>query len=217
MADPALPVVDPAAPAVAAPDQAMTDTINAAVTAHIKRALGGLPGLIEAQLAPLREQFAARPAAGAKPDGSTLAGDGVAGELAALKAQLKSQQDQAASERKAAREANAFQALRTELGGKVRPEALDAAAKLIMHADRRVMVSDDGSVTFKHGDADYGLKEGVAAYLKSPDAALFLPAPNGTSQRPGQRVPGRPPAGGPPPNETPMAKTLRLLAGVKAG
>jgi hypothetical protein len=211
------PIVDPA-PAAPASDQTQVDTINAAVSAHLKRHLAGLPGMIDAAIAPLREQFAARGAAPAKPEGGTAAaGDGVAGELAALKAQLKAQNDQAASERKSAREANAFQSLRTALAGKVRPEAVDAAAKLVFHADKRVQVADDGTITFKHGDADYSLAEGVAAYLKSPDAALFLPAPNGSAQRPGQRVPARPPAGGPPPNETPMAKTLRLLAGVKAG
>ena len=208
-------IVDPALPALPASlDQSTVDSINQAVSAHLKRHLAGLPGMIDAAIAPLREQFTARPAAD-KPAG-VPATDGVAGELAALKAQLKAASDQAASERKAAREANAFQALRTELGGKVRPEALDAAAKLIMHADRRVSVGDDGAVTFKHGDAEYGLKEGVAAYLKSSDAALFLPAPNGSAQRPGQRVPARPAIGGDAATETPMAKTLRLLAGSKA-
>lgn len=212
MADPALPVVDPAgAPAPGAPalDQAQLD---AAVSAHIKRALGGLPGMIDAAIAPLREQFAARGAAPAKPEGGTpAAGDGVAGELAALKAQLKAQNDQAASERKAAREANAFQSLRTALAGKVRPEAVDAAAKLVFHADKRVQVADDGTITFKHGEADYSLAEGVAAYLKSPDAALFLPAPNGSAQRQGQRVPARPAPTAPMSGEDKLAKTLRDL------
>jgi len=219
MADPALPIVDPAKPeggGTPTTDQAFNDTVNAAVSAHLKRALGTLPGMIDAALLPIREQLAQRGgAAPAKPDPAAPAGSGNA-DVDALRSQLKAMQDQAASERKASRESSAFQALRSELAGKVRPEALDAAAKLVFHADRRVTVGDDGAVTFKHGDADYGLKEGVAAYLKSPDAALFLPAPSG-APRPGQRIPGRPPGptGGTPPAETPMAKTLRLIGAAK--
>jgi hypothetical protein len=209
------PIVDPALPALPAGlDQSTVDSINQAVSAHLKRHLAGLPGMIDAAIAPLREQFGARPAAD-KPAGAPAAGG--ADDVSQLKAQLKAMQDQAAGERKASRESKAFQDLRAELAGKVRPEAVDAAAKLVFHADKRVQVADDGTITFKHGDADYSLAEGVAAYLKSPDAALFLPAPNGSAQRPGQRVPARTTVtGGAPAVESPMAKTLRLLAGVKA-
>lgn len=205
------PIVDPTVAAPALPDQAQIDVINAAVSAHLKRHLAGLPGMIDAAIAPLREQFTAR---GDKPAGTPAATG--ADDVAQLKAQLKAIQDQSYAERKASRESKAFQDLRAELSGKVRPEGVDALAKLIMHADKRVAVADDGAITFKHGDADYTLREGVAAYLKSPEAAMFIPAPNGTAQRTGARVPARTTVtGAPPADESPMAKTLRLLASAK--
>jgi hypothetical protein len=198
MADPIVPVPVPA-----------TDDSAAFIAATVKHQVAQIKAEMDAKYEAL---LAARPAAD-KPAGTPTGAD----DVAQLKAQLKAMQDQSYAERKASREGKAFQDLRSELAGKVRPEGVEWLAKHIMHADKRVQVADDGAITFKHGEADYNLREGVAAYLKSPEAAMFIPAPNGTAQRPGARVPARTTVtGAPPADETPMAKTLRLLAGAKA-
>lgn len=196
-------------------DQKQANLVNAAVSSHLKRIL---PKVLEDSLAPLREQLAAFQAPkGPETKAAPSGGDSEAFKaIEDLKLQLKKERDTAAKERRLAREEKAFVELRSELtgSGKVRPEAVDTLAKLLFHADKKVRVSDDGQVAFHHADMEYGLREGVAEYLRSKDAAMFVtaPAPGAQSKKAPAMAPRRPgevPAGL---KETPMERTKRMLA-----
>jgi hypothetical protein len=134
-----------------------------------------------------------------------------------LERNLKEERSARAAEKRASLERGAYEALRTELTGKVRPEAVDAAAKLLFHADKSVKVTSDGAVSFVLGDDEYDLKEGVAAYLKTPAAALFVAAPgyNDKRKQASGKVPQRVVAGRTPQQgnvrEDPLEKTMRDL------
>lgn len=200
MADPIVPV--PVPPVL---DDANAALVSATVKHHVALATAAIEAKYEALLA-------SRSAAPAKPEPTVTVS--ASDDVAQLKAQLKAMQDQSYAERKASRETSAFQALRTELSGKVRPEGVEHVAKLIMFADKRVHVADDGHVTFKVADADYSLAEGVAAYLRTPDVAMFIPAPGTPARnatRPVTRPLARPAPTAPVAGEDPLNKTLRDL------
>jgi len=198
-------------------DQRTINAVNAAVASHLKRHLSKLPEMIEAQFAPLREQFAARPATEqARPAPQQSTDTDALRQIEELRGQLKKEKDSAQKEKRVAREEKAFSQLRTELTGKVRPEAVDAAAKILFHADRKVVVGDDGNITFKQGDSDFDLREGISEWMKTKDAAMFLPPPS--PRVPVQRTNGpRNSTGAPPVNEDPLAKTVRMLSALKGG
>lgn len=191
-------------------DQKLSNVVNSAVASQLKRHLSKLPELIESQLAPLREQFA--PKAPETPK-TTQGGDSEALKaIDDLKAQLKTERDTAAKERRIAREEKAFNELRSELNGKVRPEAVDILARLLFQADRRVVVPDDGPIAFKLGEVEYSLQDGLAEYFRSSkEAAFFLPPPAPGQKKPGARAPGRMGVEQAAPAEDPMSKTLRML------
>lgn len=205
---------------------ATTTTITATaqdderIAALVRGTIGKvLPTALEAALAPLREQFAPKPEAPKTPAAGAggAASDPLATRLAELEAQLTREREATARERQATREAQAFAELRAELGGKVRPDAVDAVAKLLFHADKNVRVGKDGSVRFHLGDEEYSLADGVGAYLRSPAASLFLPAPGYAQKKP---IPGRPPerpaGAGARPAETPEERTRRQIAALEA-
>ncbi|WP_437767173.1 hypothetical protein WME77_09095 [Sorangium sp. So ce764] len=180
-----------------------------------------VPKFLEEALGPhitsLREQLQPKPEP--KEKGAPSAVDPeISKQIEDLRTQLKKERETTARERRAAREEKAFAELRSELNGKVRPEAVDTVAKLLFHADRRVVVGDDGSLAFKHGDAEYDLRGGLAEYLKSRDAAMFLPAPGygQPPKKPGLKVPSRAPGDKPPAAEDPMSRTLRMLGKLEA-
>jgi hypothetical protein len=206
----------PGTPAVDAdPDVKLGNLVNAAVTAHLKRAL---PRALEEGVTPLLERFAAtlpKPASTA-PAAAPQPGDELATKVAGLEAALNKERTARHAERRAALEEKAYGALRGALTGKVRPEAVETAARLLFKADGRVKVADDGTATFKHGDDELDLAGGVAAWLKTPDAALFAPPPAPKARV----VPGRAPPPARPPGaptaaagqrEDPLQKTLRDL------
>ena len=77
--------------------------------------------------------------------------------------------------------------LRTALAGKVRPEALDLAVN-DLKARGAIQLTEDGGATLrlpvavagsKPEPVDFDFASGVAEYLKSPSAAVMLPAPTG--------------------------------------
>jgi len=198
-------------------EQRISNVVNAAVSSQLKRALPKVLGeALEAHLAPFREATAAR------QQHVAPAGDGTPepewkGRMETLERNLKEERSARAAEKRASLERGAYEALRTELTGKVRPEAVDAAAKLLFHADKSVKVTSDGAVSFVLGDDEYDLKEGVAAYLKTPAAALFVAAPgyNDKRKQASGKVPQRVVAGRTPQQgnvrEDPLEKTMRDL------
>lgn len=97
-----------------------------------------------------------------------------------------------------ARDDKAFSDLRTALGPHVRPEALDQAARLLFHADKRVTFDEDGraqlmvrrSINGIDEDAAMPLSDGAQFWAKSKEGAIFAPPP--TSHDEGKRgAPGR--------------------------
>ena len=157
------------------------------------------------------------PAGGGQPGGTPQIGD-VMALVTDLETKLKREQDARAQEKREAREAKAFADLRTELGkdNRIRPEGVDAAAKLLFHADKVVRVDRD-RVVMRLDDEDFDLAEGVARWAQRPEAGLFKQAPGyggGTKPKGGRPPPARPASPGSPnagQREDPLAKTLRDL------
>lgn len=175
--------------------------VNAAVSSHLKRSLDkSIGSALDAALAPIKSKLDAPPPSAEE---KTQQKQGPSPEVAALQKQLADMQAamakanaDVAAERKRNHETAAYSALKSELGGKVRPEALDAAADLIFHARKHVTVDDDGNATFKvrssrgkgmpEEDLEYQLADGVREFLKTKDAALFLPSPGGQAANGGR-------------------------------
>ncbi len=112
-------------------------------------------------------------------------------EVAKLQKQMQKLQDELAAkdeaakkQAKAIREKDAYSSLSNQLKGKVRPEAEEVVAKLLFHADKRVLVKEDGTSVYVMDDGTEGsLEDGIASYLASPTAALFIPAPVSTATK----------------------------------
>jgi hypothetical protein len=172
-------------------DQKLANLVNSVVSSHLKRSLGKA---LDEAIAPLREQFSAQRTTTDAPK-SPKGGDEVSQRIAALEAELSDERKARKAEQSKAREDKAYLDLRAELTGKVRPEALDHAVT-VLRAHGKVKVSADGRVSFKHADADYDLQEGVAEWVRSKDASLFVPPPAPSAKK---IIPNRPPSGGPVP------------------
>lgn len=184
--------------------------VNRAVTAHIARFMEKtLPGVLDAQLKPLTEKLAAvqqapKPETDGEGEGGTKKKSKQDPETAALaktvedlKKQIEEGNAKVAAEQKKFREEKGFNALRAALSEKVRPELLDAAAKLLFHVDQKVTYDEQGNPLFKSKDS-YGdevtlpIGAGVDEYLKSDAAKAYLPAPsagNGAGALPKRSTP----------------------------
>jgi len=221
MPDPVLPTgaPDAATAAAAAEDARFTELLGRVLPGVLGRVL---PKALEPHLP--RAEAKVEPAKAAPPvTGAGAGGDDVTRQIEELRTALNKERDGRAAERRTQREQAAFGDLRAELvKAGVRPEGVDAAAKLLFHADKHVKVAPDGAATFQLGDQEYpSLAEGVQAWRKTPAAALFLPAPGYGApgkrpQGPAARAPQRPMGAPPPPTagaqrEDPLAKTMREL------
>lgn len=203
----------PAAATVPAPDQ------KAQFTAWLREAA---PTLLEGALAPLRAELAAalpKPA----PAAALSPADEAARRIAALESQVQATEAARIKERNDGIMERAHGELRTALGGKVRPDAVDVAAKFVFHADRAAQLGADGRVQWRLGDVPYAsAAEFAAAWAQTPAANVFREAPGygAARTRPGARPPARPPspppAGGAAQREDPLTKTMREL-GEKLG
>ncbi len=219
MADPNAPPPPPP-PADPAADQKLADLVNGAVKAHLGRAL---PKALEESVTPLLTGFKAELTAllpKAPPTPEAGKGTAVNPELEELRAEVKREKDARLTEKRQAREDKAHGDLVATLTGKVRPEAVRDVADLLFYARKAVKVGADGNVTMKVGDLDYPLAEGVGEYLKTKDAALYLPPPapaaKGRGALPVRTIPQRQAPAGTPPGqapqrEDPAAKTAREL------
>lgn len=204
---------DPPTPKYVTEEQ-IAQIVNSAVTTHLKR---GLAKAIDEAIAPLKQKLETPPPSG---DGGGK-GKEADPEVVALRKQLddlkgvvKASQEAASAAEKRAADERAYNALRSELSGKVRPEALDVATDYLFRAQGRVVIDEQtGEPRFKHRtalvagmpeeDHLFPLSDGVKQFLKGKEAQLFLPAPNTAPnpQRPGPRstTPGQLPTYEKPP------------------
>lgn len=122
--------------------------------------------------------------------------------LAKQEREAENARKQAAAERRQRLEEQGFEAVKSQLRGKVHAgiedDILDA-----WRARGNVTVGDDGSVRLKFGSTDepeegFDVGTGVVTFLKSDRAKPYLPPPNGAQRGNGARVPsqGRSPAVG---------------------
>ena len=188
----------PAAPAAELFTQAQADAMNAAVAAHLGRAL---PKALEVALAPHLSKLAApAPAAAADEKDPEK-------RLAALQASHNKLLTDLAEGRQKAREKDAHDALKKSLSAHVKPELVDLATDHLFHVSKVVTAHEDGSVTFSHEQVPHGLAEGVAAWAKTEHAKVFLPPPS-ASQR--SRPATRSPVAGPEVGEKPVSQMSKI-------
>ena len=205
-------------------DKKLANLVNSAVSSHIKRAL---PKYLEEAITPHMSKLQEMMSQSRQPEPSKSATQPaqpsgadpeVMKQLESLQNQLKKEQETRARERQQARQDKAFADVRSELVGKVRPEAIDHVLKVMAH-DRLIDVDSSAMVSVKVGEDLLPLKDGVAEYLKRKENAIFLPAPgySAPAKKPGmpqqRQVPQRqaPSGGQQPEREDPLQKTLRQL------
>lgn len=181
--------------------------VNAAVTSHLKRSLAGA---IDTALKPVVERLSAAP----QPPPPEDDGKGKKGkqdpEMAAMAKRLEDMEKALSAEKEAtaaaqrqSRDERAYSELMTALDGKVRPEFREMIAKNLFHLEKRIEVDETGRALFKTtkvpawgGDPEeqsLPLVDGIADYLRTDAAKVFLPAPNsgsGASPLPVKRTPG---------------------------
>jgi hypothetical protein len=124
-------------------------------------------------------------------------------ELAALKDHNRKVESDRRKERQQAIERGAYSDLKQNLAGKVRAEALDAVADLV-RGRGLISYDDQGNalmrVTVNNGyeneDAQLPIAEAIPHYLKSKEAALFLPPATPIQQSPRAKLPGARPDSG---------------------
>lgn len=191
-------------------DAKLSNLVNSAVTSQLKRHLGKH----ESQLATmLDERFAAfkpaapvvEPAKGAAAPAADAA-NGVNDEVAQLRADLKATKLRAV-------EKEVYADVRSLLAGKVRPEAMDAAVKLLKAGGQIKINARTEAVSFKTEDGEVELKDGITEWLAG-EGALFAPAlaPARRKVNPANGAPQRGVGGGDGSNLTPAQRTARALA-----
>lgn len=195
-----------AADADTAVDPKLANLVNSAVSSHLKRHMKGLGdqlgAMLDERLGALQPKTAAQQGqqvSAASPENETQK------EIAQLRQELKTQKQRAADK-------EVYADVRSLLTGKVRPEAMDTAIK-VLRSDGVIKIdARDGSATFKHAElGDVDLAEGLNDWLKG-EGALFAP------QTPAKRSPVRGPSRAPArptamndDNLTPAQKTARDL------
>lgn len=180
------------APQYVTSDQ-IAQIVNSAVTSQLGRALKTqLGGAIEAALQPIKEKLATAPP---KEQESEASNAKTSPEIAALQKKVKEltegfalKEQEVIAERTQARQDKAFSALVQSLSGQVRPGTENTVATLLQ-ARKQFIVGENGepllrvrTALFKgqaEEDHELPLKDGLAHYLKTKDAELFLPPPTG--------------------------------------
>lgn len=203
--------------------------VNAAVTNHLKRALPkefetlrtGFVAELDKKLGELaKAKESAVPEDKGKPSPEVAA---LQTRLAELERTNKEFADKADKAEKARREEAAFGSLRAALGKSVRPEMLEIATKVV-RADGLISFDESGQPLFRvrrspgagmpEEDQNLPLADGIAHFLKSKDAAPFLPPPKpapgngGGAPRPTFNG-GTPPNGDRPPPKTDAERIAR--------
>ena len=154
--------------------------VNSAITAHSKRNAKGaaeeMRKLLAEEIAkaiPAKTDDSADPPAGAKkPDQEAVA---MRRKMEELEGRLKAADERAVAAEKRGREERARADLTSQLGP-VREELKPVLSEYLFH---RVSFDDEGAPLLKVGEDALPLKDGVSAFLKSKEAAVFLPPPGG--------------------------------------
>lgn len=187
-------------------DAKLSNLVNSAVTSQLKRHMKSLGDQFGAVLDERLSAFKA-PAPAALPGKAPAEADGNAAlaEVEKLRGELTLQKQRTA-------EKEAYADIRSFLHGKIRPEAMDTAIK-VLKADGSIKVNArDGSATMKHAElGTLDVTEGLTEWLKG-EGALFAPMPTGKKPqiKGPHRAPARPGAAG---NEslTPAQKSQAAL------
>jgi hypothetical protein len=158
------------------------ELINAALLGNSKRSEKRFAEMLEQSLTQFRDKLTEPKAEVAqaidKPSAASPEVAALQKQLEAMQKQIKEKDLAVAAQSKSMREKEAYGQLKSMLSGKVKPEAIEHVAKLIFHADKKVVVGEDGQMTFRSDDdSEIDINEGVKQYLKSKDASIFLPAP----------------------------------------
>lgn len=187
-------------------DKKLANLVNKAVTSQLTRHMKTFGDQFGAVLDERLSAFKAP--APALPGKAPAEADGNAAlaEVEKLRGELTLQKQRTA-------EKEAYADIRSFLHGKVRPEAMDTAIK-VLKADGSIKVNArDGSATMKHAElGTLDVTEGLTEWLKG-EGALFAPMPTGKKPqiKGPHRAPVRPVVAG---NEslTPAQKTAQQLA-----
>lgn len=200
----------------------LSGMVNQAVKKSLADIGPTLKTLLEAELAPLRESLKAAPQAPketpVQEDKSKSAGQQQAPEDPRVAALLATAAEQAkalekltkdhreakaetARERRAAIEMKGYQDLQQALAGKVRPEAMQFVIAG-MRGQGQVVIDDTGNVFLKQKvspglgmpeeEINAPLAEAIPRFLKTPEAALFIPPPTSGAGTQGRKPPGSP-------------------------
>lgn len=214
--------------------------VNAAVTSHLKRALG--PAITEAfgglklddKIAELIAKAVPKPKDG-EGEGAGTGGKGKQTDLekqfADLSAKLEATEKRATDAERSRIETeqkskfdNAFTSFRNLVQPKLKPEFLDVVVPHWARTEGRLKVGDDGAATLRVKRAPYKgapeqdeylpLEEAVPILLASAEAKAFLPAP-GSDGRDGTKGnsgrPVRQSGGGSSDKSDPMQKSIADL------
>lgn len=185
-------------------DTKLSNLVNSAVSSHLKRHMKGFGDQLGTMLDERLSAF--KPAAPAAAPGNAAPAADPMQEVEKLRGELKAQKMRAA-------EKEVFVDVRSQLVGKVRPEAMDTAIKLLK-ADGLIKIdARDSSVKMKHSElGDLDLSEGLSEWLKG-EGSIF--APSQSARKPPVRGPNRAPVrvsvGNDTENLTPAQKTQRML------
>lgn len=205
-------------------DPKLVKLVNQAVTGQLKRAMRGhaatLGALLDEKLAALKPNGtgAAPEAKDRTKDKSSDGAPAANEELEQLRSEMAAQKKKLADQELRALEKEAYADVKAQLQGKVRPEALDMAVKLL-RADGAIKLDvKKGTYAFKGPEGELlDIEEGIAEWLKG-DGALFVlqqPAP-GARPKPKLsapvRAPARPGGGSNNDNLTPAQRTANALA-----
>ncbi len=172
-------------------EERVAQIVNAAVSSHLKRSLGSaIAAVLSKELEPIKAKLAAPAEEDKAKDEKPKASPEIVAlqkQLADMQAAFKAKDEEVASEKKRARDDRAFSDLVAELTGKVRPGAEKKLARLL-RAEGALAFDDDGNPVLKvrtalakgqsEQDHEFPIADGVGHYLKTKDAALFLPPPN---------------------------------------
>lgn len=149
----------------------------------------------------------------AQPPAKKASDDAGPNEIEELRSALNREIETRKTMERKAREQAAYSGIRGALAGKVTAGAEDIIATLLQKGREQVVYGRDGSARLRIGQADYDLEEGVAEYLRTDEARMFLPPPAPQKQNAGSKPRTGPVAPIPQPAvDDPMAKTLAALA-----
>lgn len=177
--------------------------VNAAVTNHLKRTLPkeieALGSKLSGDMKKTLEEF--KPKADPQGEGSGKPSP----EVAALQAKIdelvaanKATAEKAEKAERDRRETHAYGELRAALSKSVRPEMLDIVTKVV-RADGLISFDEEGKALFRvrrspgaglaEEDQQLPLNDGIAHFLKSKEASVFLPPPTPKSPQGSQGAP----------------------------